>query len=360
MKEDNEINNTDSPEESPGPLQPISPKDANPAPDDGVDTEDEAPSPKRKKPRVPKLYPGARKDLYPTCSLMWDSCGEELPNFTLFSPSYDEGLIREIKALIVTVRALPDEVDRAEPHITERGLAEVACLDYCTGWQLLKRYIIRAKFSSESAKLDLAGQKLHEAASDFDWSSVEALIVAADKFTTLYLTELIANRNMPPEFPGQLRALGVNFNTVLTRFRNFEKITEQLTDQKMEAENDLYSKTSEMGKDGQVIFKKTPAKARLFSFAAMSETVSGVGSASLVGTVTDEASDLPLGNAVVTILNKDANASSDDKGKYSIKRLSSGTYTVMVNAPGYLPYTLSGVVVEPATARRVNVKLQKA
>lgn len=314
----------------------------------------------RRKPRVPKLYPGARKDLYPTCTLMWTSCQENLSAFERFSPSYDRDLMDDRFQLIKTVRALPDETERAEPHRTAYDAAVEACKAYCEGWQVLKRYIARAKYSSESAKLDLAGQKNYTEASRYSWSFAEALVAAADKFMASHLESLLANRNMPPTFPAELTALGVAFNAKLSSFRNFEKGTEELTDQKMTAENDLYSKTTEMGQDGQEIFKKEPAKARLFSYAAMLETVSGVGSASILGSVTEEGNDQPIGNANVTVSGKGLATTTTTTGKFSIKQVASGTYTLIVGAPGFLPQTITGVAVEPGTAKRLNVKLQRA
>jgi len=358
--EENTNLNPASDEEATEPTNASTGNNAGKLADEGGDEGGTEDSPNRKKPRVPKQYPGARKDLYPTCTLMWASCEENLPAFGRFSLSYDSDLIDDRKLLIETVRALPDETERTEPHRTAYDAAVVACLDYCASWQLLKRYIERAKYASESAKLDLAGQRYYAAASKYNWSDAEALITASDKFLVSHLDSLLANRNMPPTFPTEMNDLGNTLKKQLAIFRNFEKVTEELTDQKMTAENDLYAKTVEMGKDGQEIFKKEPAKARLFSYSAMLETVSGVGSASLVGTVTEEGTDQPLGNVTVAIQGRNLSATTSAAGKYSIKQVASGTLTVTLSAPGFLSQTIPGVAVDPGIAKRLNVKLRRA
>jgi outer membrane receptor protein involved in Fe transport len=83
-------------------------------------------------------------------------------------------------------------------------------------------------------------------------------------------------------------------------------------------------------------------------------------SGALSGTVTDAASGRPLANVLVTVEQARRGATTDSAGRYRIREVRSGTYTVTTRAIGFRPTRHDGVVVRAGETTIIDVALQAA
>ena len=79
----------------------------------------------------------------------------------------------------------------------------------------------------------------------------------------------------------------------------------------------------------------------------------------IIGTITDKASDSPLPGVNVLLKGTYYGAASDFSGKYIIKNISPGTYTLVVSLIGYKTMEFTGIEVKPNRALEMNVKLEE-
>ena len=77
----------------------------------------------------------------------------------------------------------------------------------------------------------------------------------------------------------------------------------------------------------------------------------------LEGTVSNSANSIPVAQAEVRIVETDAVEVTGISGAYGVGTLQPGTYEVSVNAPGFFPRTLSGVVLSTGTTTELDIDL---
>jgi outer membrane receptor protein involved in Fe transport len=83
----------------------------------------------------------------------------------------------------------------------------------------------------------------------------------------------------------------------------------------------------------------------------------GQKTATLTGKVIDDADDLELSGATVKLVGTYYGGLTDDDGKYIIKNLKPGDYTVRVSYVGYADKVYTGIRVTAGKTRKLNVKL---
>lgn len=77
----------------------------------------------------------------------------------------------------------------------------------------------------------------------------------------------------------------------------------------------------------------------------------------LKGIVTNVADNSPVKNATITIVEASKSAKTNTTGKYSIKPLAPGKYTVRTDAAGFNDFEVEGLSVKLGTINVLNVKL---
>ncbi len=83
------------------------------------------------------------------------------------------------------------------------------------------------------------------------------------------------------------------------------------------------------------------------------------GTGKIIGTITDKASNSPLPGVNVLLKGTYYGAASDFSGKYIIKNISPGTYTLVVSLIGYKTMEFTGIKVKSNRALEMNVKLEE-
>lgn len=95
----------------------------------------------------------------------------------------------------------------------------------------------------------------------------------------------------------------------------------------------------------------------LFSLMATLSSFALSQNGSLVGTVSDKVTGEPLIGSNVVIVGSTLGASSDLEGKYRIKNIPSGSYSVRATYVGYAAATITNVQIESGESRTVDVHL---
>ncbi len=284
------------------------------------------------------LYSCSQSELYTICELGWNSCNQHITQFADLKAKYTTQYIADRLAEIQAAEILPDEQARNSVPEQYRIQLEQATKTVLESYQRLKRYIAEA-YPPELQKpqLEAAGQLYYTAAANNNWDKVKLLLISANNYLTNNLNDLTANLNMPATFPATFATQATNFNTLHIKFLDSEETASIQAQQKIQANNNIYSSLMSMFLDGQEIFRQDEATQKQFIFTEVLLKVSGAGTAGIKGYITDSQNEDPISNATVQILNKSALTDSD--GRYQILQLPAGIHTLKVEVAGYQPKT---------------------
>lgn len=305
-------------------------------------------------------YNCSQSELYSICRLGWKSCEQHLNDFADFKARYSYQYIQDRLAEISNTENLAD--DQARGAISERLRTQlIEKADECTAaFQKLKRYIEDAYPSNQQkAQFDAAGQQYYTRATAYNWDSVASLNASVTRFVSDYLNDLTANLNMPLSFQSKVDNLRTEFTQLLQDFLNAEEDAKQKTEQKVNANNQLYADLIKMFKDGQEIFKKDTAEYKQFVFEQVLNLVSGTSTAGVRGYVTDGASGEPLANVQVSIVGKNKSTTTDNEGRFEMLQIAAGIYTIEFRLDTYQLYTSTNFEVKTGTVSKLDVNLTK-
>jgi len=309
---------------------------------------------------TPSIYRCSQQELYSCCLLGWTSCSENLAAFTAFKSKYDLAFVTTQLASVDDAKRLKGNQARSAQSETYR-IELVALADQCrSNWQSLKRYIVEA-FAPEMQKpqLEAAGQEYYTKATQNNWEAIESL----NNFGETYIADneaiLASAGYMPLTFKPDFVAACTAFTAKHLQFMNQEETDEEGTQEKIEANNAIYTQLINMCLDGQEIFKNNEAKYKQFVFADILIKASSVGTAGIRGIVRDAATQLPIAGVSVTILGSSQSAITDIDGRYEIKPLAAGYYDVSFVVPNYQDIVINQHQVLTGTVSTLDVLLDK-
>jgi len=282
-------------------------------------------------------YSCTQSELYACCYIGWQSYNNNLVRFTNFkgfyTALYGTARVGEVDA----AKALPDEQTRDEVAESLRILLIAKGTECTDGWQQLKRYIASAYPDDlQKPKLEAAGSDYYREAAREDWENLSMLMQAGSNFIGNNTADLTASNNMPLTFQGDFNTLKTDFDDLYLDFKNAEQIAFTQTETKINANNGIFEKLMDMFLDGQQIFKKTPATQKQFIFESVLELVSSPGSSGLKGTVTKQVDAMPIEGAKLTLVELVKAVQTDASGKYDFGNFAAGTYTLRVEAAGFV------------------------
>jgi hypothetical protein len=298
------------------------------------------------------------QELYSAARLGWDSCSEQLTDFTAFKAKYTAALITTQLAEIVNAANLPDDQARAAKAESERiTLTQIA--DTClANWQKLKRYIADA-FSTEQQKpnIESAGSQYYEKAGNYNWDSLQGLLTAGQTYIAANLAALQANQNMPATFATTFGTDKTAFDNLHQQFLQSEELSQQGTEAKIIANNKVYSNLISMFLDGQEIYKTNEVIKKQFVFDQVLNLVSGTGTAGIKGYVSADKTNAPIQGAMVAIEQNGKSATTDQDGKYQILQVAANTYNIKIGAEGYTSKLIENVVIKTGTVSTLSATL---
>jgi hypothetical protein len=269
-------------------------------------------------------------------------------------------------ASIDDAESLPGEEARAAEHELLRQemlpLNE-QCLNF---WQRLKRYIAKLyPDSPDSQKTAWAAAGWNHYDNNDAWVETQALMSMGSQYIAEHKTELLANDNMPAGFEAAFNAQSDLFNTKYSTFIQAKESAVVGTDEKIDANNDIYARTIVICLDGQAIYDGNETLKGQFSFEKVSDLVSPPGASAVKFFLINTATGLPINGAEIKLKNSTRLVTTDENGYAEMTQLASGDAVFTITADGMtdksLTMTLTGttksehVNMEPLFAGEMNV-----
>ncbi len=287
-------------------------------------------------PKPDPKYPCSQAELYAICDIGWDSCDENLADFTGHKTFYDAAFVTARRGELSAAQALPDDQARGEAAevfgIQMRQAADAALLK----WRTLRSYI-NDSFPPElvKPKLESAGYLKYETASQGDWEDLRDMLISGATFITANTAELTTPGGMPAGFAAAYNTAATTFSDLYADFKDAEQDSEEGTGEKINANNDIFTKLMKMFDDGQVIYEGNAAKRDRFIFTKVKELVSsapgggggGIPATSIIlsGKVTDSVTSAPIQDVQINVL------LPEEPGPVTTFTNASGDYTFQFN-----------------------------
>ncbi len=201
-------------------------------------------------------YRCSQSVLYETSKLVLVSLNRELKEFSRFKTRYNNQFTDKVYLTLDKAMNMPDFQNRNSKSSGEHIEMKKAFLSCATHWQTLKRYIIACYPENfHEALFEKAGIQFYKKANLKHWESARLLLISAQNFLNLHKDELMANENMPSEYPALFSIAHSNFSKYLFIFQQSEIRAKEQTAQKIDINNQLFELISEICLDGQIIFK---------------------------------------------------------------------------------------------------------
>ncbi len=183
-----------------------------------------------------------------------------------------------------TADALPNKEQRSNSKRTAHVELVEANAAVCLQWQVLNRYILLAYPKSlHKIKLDAGGYTHYRKAKSNTWEYTLCLVKDAKAFMTEFAADLVANNNMPTDFPAVFGNVATVFGTERNRFVGDSLSAMDGTDVKAKAIYNMELELSNLLLAGKVIFEKEPENLRKFTFVNLIKEVRGTEPAGLKG-----------------------------------------------------------------------------
>ena len=304
-------------------------------------------------------YRCSQQELYTAARLGWNSNQQHLAAFADFKAKYTQALIDSNLQAIDDAQNLPDEQARGSKSETERILLKQKADIALNLWQNLKRYIADA-FPPELQKTnyDAAGQSYYEKAAGDNWESAQGLLTAGFTYLSENTAILQANQNMPANFVAKYSLAKTEFDTLHQAFLNSTEDSRQRTEEKIEANNAVYSALISMFLDGQEIFKLEETIKKQFIFEQVLLLMSGGGVAGVKGNVTIENTLVKLAGVTVVIVELERSKTTDQDGRFEMLQVAGNTYTIKFDLEGYETKVIENYEIKTGIVSTLNVALK--
>lgn len=304
------------------------------------------------------LYNCAQANLYETCRLIVKSCLTILTDLTGFKPKYTQAFFDQLSDKIEAADMLPDLA--ARQSLSKRlDLDLQAARDKIVlKFSMLQSYIDEC-FTGGEVKIMYgeAGAARIAKVKKNNWVEMTQLMSSVLLFFDNHSPVLLANNNMPAQFETDFRALIAEAKSINNALDDANKAANEKKDEKIDANNDIFTSVSSVLTDVQRMYQDTQEKAKQYTFANFESQTHGIKNAGLSGKVLRDVNNFAIKGAKITIKNYEKTAETDKDGKFEITPLSSGKYTVIVECEGYITREFKDVVIKTGVTTRLNVLL---
>ncbi len=305
---------------------------------------------------VERKYSFGTSVMYQTLTIILLNCAKNFAKFAGFRGKYDATLIPKLQLELADAEKMKSDQARSLEHESLRvdmlPLAEV-CREK---WQYLKRYIaVSFEPLKHVQNWDAAGWENYSD-SWHSWDKLAEMCRMANEFIIENEATLKDVGTMPDDFKDVFAECSAAFVEKYNAFLMAQENAMQGTNDKIEANNAIFEKVSEICADGQIIFMKDEVKKRLFSMEAVSELVKPVGAAGLKGIVTQDGK--PQAGLLVELENGNKSVTTDVDGAFDFgNQLASGTDTIIVRRGDEI-LAEDEVVIPAGVTKREEVKLR--
>jgi hypothetical protein len=293
------------------------------------------------------------------CRTAWRMCRKNLTDFSNFKSKYTEDFIAQNMQAIEDADLLPDVNARyTEPEAVRLEMVKVKD-EILFAFKYLQAYIDDAVEADMRQKMyNAAGKSFYDRANQCNWSSVSGLLYAAIPFIQDNKAALMANENMPESFLERFKALKVRFNDLLAEFEDSDAAATDKTSEKVFANNSIYDKVKALLEDGKRMYADNAELSKSFTWSVILSHIHSNKPAGIDGKVVDTDTQKPIAKAQISVLNSHHTAKTNKKGRFAIVPLSAGAYTVLVEAEGFQPVTVSNIVLKTVGVVSIVAQLQ--
>ena len=303
-------------------------------------------------------YNCSQASLYAVARLVWQAVQDNQAQFFAFDATYTTAYLNENKEFIKTVERLPDYYARKEAvavlSIEYNKQAEVVIVLA----KYLKDYIERC-FDKDvrDIMLNSAGYDYFAKVKQGNANAINSFLSSAVVFVTDKADVLTTKGKMPTDFLSRLQTADNDFEDVLSRYNAAVAAAKNKTDEKINANNEVFNRLQRVLADGRTIFLETPELAKIFQFSSFLARVEPTKNAGINGKITNGYVKKGLAQVTVTEPTSGKTYISDKDGYYEIAPLSMGTYSLIFSADGYITQTLTGLDVQKGVVKRLNVDM---
>lgn len=300
------------------------------------------------------IYTVAQWLLYQTNRLIIENARRNLAALQQFAGAYTDAFLDALEKENNDAEALPSEAQRAQEH--KQILEETYPIfrDCQQKMMYLKRYIQRA-FAKEFWDMNEMSAGLGMYTTEMNYAEARNMYNQALAYMATNKTVLQAANNMPATFETAFTAQVDAFKEKVTAFEVAENVATEGTDNKIEANNTIYTKIQQICADGQVVFGNDETVKGEFSYEKQSSLIRPTGPAGLKGIVTKEGK--PQAGIIVELEEKNLSVITDAEGAFDFgNKLASGTDT-LVFKQGDEILMEEEVVIPPGVTKREDVEL---
>jgi Carboxypeptidase regulatory-like domain len=280
-------------------------------------------------------------------------------DFITFFPEYTPELITQRQAAIDAADLLPDYSARVV--VKDAAFLTVkSCRD--DGVRLFGFLLsyIQKTYAADivESMYDAAGKKYLAAAKKVDWPSVSQLFSSALPFMDEHWAELTEKAKVTPAFLDDFKAKSAAYQAAYTAYKAAEQSVKDKGDEKIMANNAVYSDLMLMLTDAKRVYSDDPERIADYTFKELLGQVQSPKNAGLNGKVIQKGTKTVIKTAKITILVIEKTTTVDDKGRFEITPLPIGKYDIIVEAEGYVTQIFKDMKIRTGVTTRLNVVME--
>lgn len=310
-----------------------------------------------KKDKIKRNYPCSDKVLIVIADLVAMNCLKLRSDFDMLVPGYyNDQFFIDFKARLDVAGRLPSYSARISPREVNFSKLETLRNEALTLANFMERYLVRA-YSQADFDIYIKPIKRFRKSGNTDWSATKILLDSINIFIEQHAQTLQQKGFMPSDFIQKCALLQQKFKNVFVDFGNSKSDAITSTHEKILYLNAIYDTVRIICDDGQAIFANDPINKKHFVFDEMMLLVAGAGIGGLRGKISDSVSKRPVRRVIITILPGDKKAISLVNGRYTIKQLAAGNYTIRIEHPNYNTVIIESFTIETGVTSKLNVVL---
>ena len=285
-------------------------------------------------------YGSSQQELYNACRFAWQLCDTHLPVFASYKGKYTTAFINQNLADIDAADAMDDSTARYTAAQNLRVDLVGKKDEFMVLFNRLMGYITDAYQVNKAENMKKsAGQGFYRKANADNWASMTGLMSAAISFVNTYKADLCADDNMPANFDARLLAKKTEFDANYMAWNAADTAASTQTDEKIVANNAIYTKMMAMLADAKVAFPKNDPNAVKFVGTYIFAQIRGTKAAGIMGKVTvDITTGTAIANAKISIVSLSKSCVTNAEGRFDLSPIAAGIYTIQIEAEGYEPF----------------------
>lgn len=305
-------------------------------------------------------FKGTQIEMLDAAYLGWSLCSTHIDlfkqKFAFYIPTFIVGKLAAIEA----AKALPDQYTRILNRRLARNKLEANRNLGRSMFLDLVEYV-KNNFPEidVEALVNAAGYHWFKISDQENWGALNKMFASVTQFVTDHEADLLANDNMPSDFPATLNALSVDTLKVYNNYLQYDSNSATVTADNIKTLNKVYDDLMKMVRHSARVFHNDPDTAAQFTYASLLQAAGRHKEAGVRGNIIDGDTNLPLKDVQVSNQTKTHNDLTNTDGNYHLKGLGEGKDFITAEVPGYTKAT-QPIELKPGETTTIDIKLFKA